>query len=525
MSITQSGSDNDNSINSIPAPTLRSPSSRTAMRARQINFKKLPYIRLPKAPLAWEESRRQSEEHREAEKKVQTTDADAKATRSSLPRFIVLGNGWNLATEEALSPIERPDPAYRQVFHTAGSTIWIDPKGQRVGFPSASAVALSTDRTGAKVAERGLTYDIYRSDVNADGSGMLFLSRDGILHGYTETIEPIVAEALTDIPEYAEQSKRFGIGSSQLKNHTRCVAISSDRSRSLITVVDEAWCYDVITGKPIWGLRFPSKEGWTQIAADRSEATGASAEITAALRLMELTLPVSPEAITRQYKTLAMRWHPDRNPQNPNATRQFQDLGAALRLLTGIDLSRLSSSQIESVAYEQMLHQSSVKLPNGQTITLTMSLQVSGSFAVDWIYAANFAHTGHSTFLSGYSGRIIEVDSSGNPLRVYDIGALPREVADTPLHRYILTDTRLYVLSGDKLVALIDVFDKGKLIVGNQGFGLLQPKQFQWFTPTGELLGEVQTRDPIRRTYSGSQGLVVETRSHRGIISGAQSWW
>jgi hypothetical protein len=26
--------------------------------------------------------------------------------------------------------------------------------------------------------------------VNADGSGMLFLSRDGILHGYTEMLEP-----------------------------------------------------------------------------------------------------------------------------------------------------------------------------------------------------------------------------------------------------------------------------------------------------------------------------------------------
>jgi hypothetical protein len=59
-----------------------------------------------------------------------------------------------------------------------------------VEFPSAPAVALTTDRAGTKLAERGLAYDIYRADVNADGSGMLFLSRDGILHGYTEMLEP-----------------------------------------------------------------------------------------------------------------------------------------------------------------------------------------------------------------------------------------------------------------------------------------------------------------------------------------------
>ena len=111
------------------------------------------------------------------------------------------------------------------------------------------------------------------------------------------------------------------------------------------------------------------------------------------------------------------------------------------------------------------------------------------------------------------------------PLRIYDIGSVPLYVIETPSHRYILTDTRLYVLCQDQLEALVDVFDEGKLIVGETGFGLLQPKQFQWFTPTGRLLGHVRTRDPIRRTYSGPAGLVVETRTHRGIISGAPSWW
>ena len=123
---------------------------------------------------------------------------------------------------------------------------------------------------------------------------------------------------------------------------------------------------------------------------------------------------------------------------------------------------------------------------------------------------------GTQHFLAGYSGRVIEVDAAGLPLRIYDIGAVPRQIAKSSSHLFILTDTRLYILQQDQLVALVDVLGRGKLIIGDRGFALLQTKRFQWFTHTGQLLGEVKTRDPIRRTYSGAEGLAVETRTHRG---------
>jgi hypothetical protein len=220
-----------------------------------------------------------------------------------------------------------------------------------------------------------------------------------------------------------------------------------------------------------------------------------------------------------------MRWHPDRNPQDLDATRKFQNLNAAMELLSGTDLSELSGKDAERVSYQQILSKSSVTLPGGRTVTLSITMQMGGAFGADWIYAANFARAGHGAFLAGYSGRVVEVDASGTPLRVYDIGAVPRHIAETPSHRYILTDTRLYVLREDSLEALVDVFDQGNLIVGDTGFGLLESKRFQWFTPTGQLLGLVETRHPIRRTHSGPAGLVVETRMHRAVISGAPSWW
>ena len=511
---------------SVAVPAFRRSRPRSAVRARPLTLKSLPYVRLPKAPHAWAGRHQdQTDVVVEAGTGTKAQAAGAKQPRSAAPHFVVSGNGWVLASEKTLPPAERPDPAFRHVFPTAGSTLWLDPKGRRTEFPTAPAIALMTDRAGATLAERGLAHDVYRSDVNSDGSGVLFLSREGVLHGYTERLEALVLERVVDMPEYAAQANRFGIQPHELKNHTRCVAISTDRLRYLVTIVDEAWCYDTKSGEPLWGLRFPGKEGWTEIAADRSDRAGTSAEIDAALQLMELGLPVSPEDITRQYRALAMRWHPDRNPQDPDATRKFQNLSAAMELLSGADLSTLSGKDVEQVRYEQVLQKSSVVMADGRTLTVSVSMQTGGAFGADWIYAANFARAGHGAYLAGYSGRVVEVDEAGIPLRIYDIGSVPRHIAETPSHLYILTDTRLYVLHRESLDAIVDVFEQGSLIVGDTGFGLLEPKRFQWFTPTGRLLGLVETRDPIRRTYSGPAGLVVETRMRRALIKGAPSWW
>lgn len=173
-------------------------------------------------------------------------------------------------------------------------------KRKREGFEYAASVLRVTDREGQVIAERGLAHDVYRSDVNADGTGILFLSREGMLHGYTEALAPFIEESLADLPEDRAQADRFSIGPHELKSHTRTVAISSDRSRYLVTVVDEAWCLGAATGQVVCAFRMPSKEGWTRVVADRLERTGTSAEVKAALQLMQLELPVTPDEITKQ---------------------------------------------------------------------------------------------------------------------------------------------------------------------------------------------------------------------------------
>jgi hypothetical protein len=56
-------------------------------------------------------------------------------------------------------------------------------------------------------------------------------------------------------------------------------------------------------------------------------------------------------------------------------------------------------------------------------------------------------------------------------------------------------------------------------------FGLLEKKCFRWFNKEGGLLGSILSKDPIRRVYCSSEGIVVETRQRRAVVSGAPAWW
>jgi hypothetical protein len=136
----------------------------------------------------------------------------------------------------------------------------------------------------------------------------------------------------------------------------------------------------------------------------------------------------------------------------------MQALNAAMALLAGTDVSALTVPQIERVTmYEDLTTRQTAGDPTSG-ISLTMSITVGPLHAADWIYAANFGEGGR-LYLAGYSGRIVEIAPDGNPVRAYDIAAVPRHVAETPQYLYLLTDTRLYVLRGDQLVALLDVFE------------------------------------------------------------------
>lgn len=482
---------------------------RPPRQPRELDLKRMRIIRLPMAPHTWEQ----------VGKGVQA-GAPTTSNVQEEPAFTVSGNGWTLVGVQKLAPEERPDPAFRMSYPRRCWTYWLDPRGRSTHWPHAPSVLQVTNIAGAVAAERGLAWDTYRVDTNVDGSAILFLSRDGVLHGYDHVLQPLLAFRVQDLPEYRACADRLGIPNESLKNHVRCVAINSDHTRYVVTVVDEAWCLSA-AGDVLWGLRFPTADRWAPVTRS-VDRVGPSSEVMQALELLDVALPVSPEDITRAYRRRALEWHPDRHPDDPSSVRRMQELNAAMALLRGTDVAALTVSQIAQVTmYEDLTSRQTTAGPSG--IALTMSIMVGPLHAADWIYAANFGEG--RVYLAGYSGRVVEVTIDGSPVRAYDIGIVPRHVAQTSRYLYVLTDTRLYVLNGDQLVALLDVFEQGRLIVADAGLGLLTQKSFTWLSPSGQVIGAVHSRDPIRRTLRTSEGLVIESRQRRALVQGAPAWW
>lgn len=462
---------------------------------KEIDLNALPYVPLPRAPKIWE-----------------TSAASGNAIPGIKDWFDIQdASNWWLKNVETLPINERPDPAFRKMYSVDSGIFMIDDLGNAESADGSPAAIQKYSRDGQLVYQRNIEFDIYRIGIDPLGHGLIAMSRECILHAYDDHLKPLFETALIEAPEIKKAMQRLEVEEAELKNHVRCIALSKDNTRYLFTFVDEVWCINR-GGNPLWGAKLPIQEKWTRLSTPSGQI-GNEAQINEALRLMNLSLPVSPDDVKRKYRTLAKKWHPDLNPRDPAATKRMQSLTAAAELLTGVDLLKLRDMK---------------DIRNAKHLG-ALECQVAGIMMVqkgeDWIYAANFAGLTDRVFVAGYSGRVIVLDDNGEALRAYDIGAVPRRIVDTGDYLYILTDTRLYILMEDKLYALIDVHDECELVVGQTGFCLLENKRFRWFNENGSYVGSVSTKHPIRRVYITPEGTVVETRQHRAVISGIPYWW
>jgi hypothetical protein len=476
----------------------------TPPRLREIDISQVAYVPLPRSPLRWGEE--QAGRQRGQDSAV-------------VGPFEIRDAAWRLASVEKLPSSARPDPAFSHMHPRDSGLLLLDHIGKAEGFGRIKAAALCYDRAGNVTAKAALNEDIYCIGVHPQGSGMIAMSRESVVHAYDDALNPLLETALNEAPEIRAIRQRFEITADELKNHVRCVALSRRADRYLFTVVDEAWCTGV-DGRGLWGVKLPIKDGWTRVAT-QSSRSGTSAEVDRALSLMNLSLPVTAEGLKKRYRDVARQWHPDLNLLDPEAGEKMTALNAAAEVLTGIDAASLPRF---TGAFMRELDRKEITVA-GFGMTMTIGLVVGERFASDWIYAAGFASGSNSVYLAGYSGRVVLVDEDGIAVRVYDIGAVPRRIVDTGRYLYLLTDTRLYVLREDALHALIDVFDGGELIVARTGFGILQKKCLRWYSADGTYLGSVLTKDPIRRVYCAGERLVVETRQQRATVERAPNWW
>lgn len=440
------------------------------------------------------------------------------ATTKDEPLFTLSEDSkWTLGEIVSIPEAERPDTSFKLTTFTVDGVLYSDLQGKSDLSTGKPACLRKLNRVGKVVAEQPLDHNIYRFGCGPTNKFCAIMDSDGKLHIYDESLSLVFEMDLQIDKRVKDHFKTTDTNYwGEFRSQIRAVDVSADGQCHLFTLADEAWCCDA-DNKTIWGVRMPLNEGWERVIR-RSERTGSQVEIERALQTLGLDMPITPREIKQRFRVLALRFHPDRNPDDQSSHQRMQKINAAFEILTGVDPKSINIEVEESeVTYFRR------KAPDDVIEVGPIRLEVwlpSGS-AQDWIYAASFSARGSGAFLATYSGKVIEIDDTGVPLRVYDIGTIPDEIVDIGDYLYFLTPTRLYVLEQrDRLVALIDVFRQGKLIVTTTGFGLLDNKCFQWFTPSGHKIGEVTTRDPIRSLYDSNVGVILETRQHHTIISG-----
>jgi DnaJ domain len=474
----------------VPEGSPHAEHSNRDRRLRELEWTSLSSVKLPRPPSSWNERRKRN-------------PSAAKDT------FEVRAAGWRLESLEDLPAALRPDPAFRRFHPIASGLLMLDDLGNARGFTDSEAAVLRYDRAGRLAAQSGFHHKFYRLGLHPLAREFIAMSADCTLYAYDDDLRLLWCTGLADTSQIQALRRRFPTLEDQwLKNHIRCVALARDRSRYLFSALDEAWCVDW-QGGVIWGLKLPLQDGWTRCGAQ----AGISAEVSRALALMQLALPVTPEQIIRRYRELAMRWHPDRN-DSADAHQNMTALNSAVELLSGIDGRILATGGGASFNGGAV---------NGASFTVTLGFDER--LDADWIYAADFAAHSNTIYLGSYSGRVVMIDAEGEPRRVYNVGLPPERIIDIGEFLYIQTRPALYVLRDGSHENTIDLLDGGELVMAQTGFGVLETKRLRWFGPAGNLLGTVLSADPIRRIYHCGETLVVESRRRRTTISGAPPWW
>ncbi|MFW7340488.1 J domain-containing protein [Pollutimonas sp. H1-120] len=428
---------------------------------------------------------------------------------SSMPLFTVSDDApWTLTGERKLQSNEQPDSTL-EIAAMDATGIWLIDRAASEDRPEVKSVLRRIGRYGLFVGEKALLHDVYHTGAAAVGSSIAIMDSSGVLHIYDAELNIIAESNLREDPRVVDHFRTIKTNYwGEFKSQVRAVDFAPEGDRYLFTLADEAWCCTT-AGVAVWGVVMPLKEGWKRVVG-RSERFGAGQDVEDALRLFGLSLPVDPADIKRKYRKLAQVHHPDRNPGDPTATEKMKSLNRAFEILTGVDPTTLGFEESDATYFARTAPDHVVELEE-----FRLEITITGGTPQDWVYAASFAADG-GAYLATYSGKVILVSQKGLPEVVYDIGTCPSEIIGVGRYTYFLTPTRLYVVENKtKLVALLDVFRQGRLLVSHTGFGLLSGKRLQWFTEAGVKVGELTARDPIRAIHAVEGGAVVQTRRHQ----------
>jgi hypothetical protein len=427
---------------------------------------------------------------------------------------------WKIDDIKKLDSFERPNTIFKEIKQLENCYLLIDKKGKNKKFENKSASILLKDFNGAIIDEVGIDFDIYKMGSNPVGNHIIFLSSNSFLHAYNEKFELIYTKNLSKdwrIQRLLKSNlKSMGMLWGELRTKFRCIGIAPNGNRILFSIADTAYLYG-LDSPLIWGASIPLKPGWERTFA-HPELFVNKPDILEALSLMDLNFPITQEMLKTKYRELALRWHPDIKPDDPNSTLKMQKINIAFSLLTGIDPSTLNINPNENVL--QYRERISGPILKNQGLSFSVTSDYPGG--LNWIYGGGISVDNESVYLGTYSGKAIKINSKGKPIYTLDVGNVIFECFDNQKFVYILTTTRLYIVNHSaELINIIDVTHLGKITHFQNSIIFKNNKNITAISLDGKKMFKVYAKNPIRNFYWKEGNFIVESRTHKSRISPA----
>jgi hypothetical protein len=344
-----------------------------------------------------------------------------------------------------------------------------------------------------------LPHNIYRFRESAKGESFIVSSKELKIFLYTWNLELVKS---FDASSYAKDH-----------THLRRVELSADLSYFLFTVVDKAYLLDFnLNLIAIWQV--PHKEGYEKRKKELHEEV--NTEVKECLKILELTYVPTPEEIKSSFRILIAKYHPDKNPNNPQAEEKAKQIIAAYQYLTGEDIQSAFSDFGKEEYY--WINLSNIMKFQGDGYSI--ELQFDTDSGEDWIYGGGISDDGSRIYLGCYSGKIYQINQMGISENIYyaprDENNVNRnsnpitDILEFNCRKYILSHYYLYILKDDKTINCFKN-NGGQFRWYNDGFVQQFNKGIVFYDLDGNIIGQLFFKSPINQVCIKDNIILVET--------------
>lgn len=296
--------------------------------------------------------------------------------------------------------------------------------------------------------------------------------------------------------------------------HLRKIELSSDLSFFIFTVIDKAYLLDSKLNL-IRAWNVPYKEGFEK--RKTGSATSENPQIKECLKILELDNDKpSQEEIKIAFRKSIIIWHPDKNPDNPEAEEKTKQLIQAYEYLTGEDAQKA----FDGINKESYYWVDLSKITRFEMGGMSFELIFSIGSGEDWIYGAGMSEDGSRIYLGCYSGKLYQINQNGIADKIYiipedQVNNYPRTnpisfITEYNDRIYILTQWYLYILKDEKVLCHLKN-EKGRFKWFKKGFIHQQKNQIILYDCDGTNQGILSFQTPILLVGYKDNILLVET--------------